>query len=217
MVRTERRPVATGRVSTQQALVFAAVLGVLSMIILVMFVNVTTAWLSLVTLFGYAVLYTMFLKRRTPQNIVIGGAAGAAPPMMGWSAVTGTVDPYSLLLVLIIFAWTPPHFWALAIYRYKDYVKANIPMLPVTHGIRFTKLSIVLYTILLCVVSVLPFVVGMSGWLYFWSALGLGTWFLAWSVRLMLSNDAVVAMKTFRFSIIYLMVLFSVLLIDHYL
>ena len=216
MQRTKRRPIATGKVNPMAALCFAGVLALLSMWILATFVNQLTAILSLATLIGYAVVYTMFLKRLTPQNIVIGGAAGAAPPMLGWAAVTGTVDPYSLLLVLIIFTWTPPHFWALAIYRYQDYEKAEIPMLPVTHGIQFTKLCILLYTVLLIAVSILPYVTGMSGGIYAVGSLLLGARFLYWSIKLYRNEAAIIAMQTFRFSITYLLLLFVLLLGDHY-
>lgn len=216
MARTKNRPVATGRVPVTNAIVFASVIGSIGLFVLAYFVNQLTAALTFLTLLGYAGIYTVFLKRATSQNIVIGGAAGAAPPLLGWVAVTGHIDPNSLLLVLIIFAWTPPHFWALAIYRYEDYAKADIPMLPVTHGIYFTKLCIVLYTVLLIAISALPFVTGMSGWIYFVGAMVLGFWFLAWSLRLFFTDKAIVAMKTFRFSIIHLMWLFIVLLVDHY-
>jgi protoheme IX farnesyltransferase len=217
MRRTERRPVATGRVRPLSALVFAAVLMTMAMVILVRYVNSVTAIWSLASLLGYAIVYTLFLKRATPQNIVIGGAAGAAPPMLGWAAVTGSIDPYSLLLVLIIFVWTPPHFWALAIYRLQDYKAAHIPMLPVTHGIRFTKLCILMYTVLLLAVTTLPFATGMSGWLYLVVSLGLGLRFLQWSLRLWKSESPVIAQRTFRFSIIYLLWLFVAILADHYL
>lgn len=216
MARTQYRPLPSGKITPLQAWSFAAILGISSMIILVSFVNTLTAILSLFTLVGYAGIYTLYLKRATPQNIVIGGAAGAAPPMLGWSAVTGTIDPYSLLLVLIIFVWTPPHFWALAIYRYQDYAKAKIPMLPVTHGIPFTKLSILLYTILLVAVSILPFATHMSGLIYLIGALMLGIIFLYYAVRLQQTQDLRVAMTTFRYSIWYLMLLFVILLVDHY-
>lgn len=216
MARTKNRPVATGRVPVSHAVMFAVIIGALGLGILAVFVNQLTAVLTFLTLVGYAGVYTVFLKRATSQNIVIGGAAGAAPPMLGWVAVTGHIDPNSLLLVLIIFTWTPPHFWALAIYRYADYAKADIPMLPVTHGIYFTKICIVLYTVLLLAVSALPFVTGMSGWIYFIAAMGLGLWFLVWSIRLLLTEEASTAMKTFRFSIIHLMWLFIFLLVDHY-
>lgn len=217
MARTKKRPIAHGRVSVNQALWFAVTIGGLGLSILTLFVNPLTAWLTFVTLIGYAGIYTGYLKRATSQNIVIGGLAGAAPPLLGWTAVTNQLDPHALLLVLIIYTWTPPHFWALAIYRIDEYKHAEIPMLPVTHGIPFTKLSIYLYTILLLVVSVLPYLVGMSGVVYLVGALGLGCRFLAWAHKLYRSEKAVVAMQTFRFSIIYLMLLFVVLLVDHYL
>lgn len=217
MARTQKRPVARGRVSVTQALCFATTIGVLGLAILMLFVNQLTAWLTFITLIGYAGVYTGYLKRATSQNIVIGGLAGAAPPLLGWTAVTNQLDPQALLLVLIIFTWTPPHFWALAIYRYEEYQHAQIPMLPVTHGIKFTKLSIYLYTILLIVVSILPFIIGMSSWLYLTGALTLGLRFLLWSHRLYRTEKAVVAMQTFRFSIVYLMMLFVFLLVDHYL
>lgn len=216
MSRTQYRPLPSGKITPVQAWSFAAILGIISMVILVTLVNTVTAILSLLTLVGYAGIYTLYLKRATPQNIVIGGAAGAAPPMLGWSAVTGTIDPHSLLLVLIIFVWTPPHFWALAIYRYNDYAKAKIPMLPVTHGIPFTKLSILLYTVLLVAVSVLPFATHMSGLIYLVGALILGGIFVYYAVQLKRSNNPMIAMATFRYSIWYLMLLFVVLLVDHY-
>jgi protoheme IX farnesyltransferase len=216
MARTSKRPVAQGRVSVQQALWFATCLGLLGLGILALFVNILTAALTFITLIGYAGVYTGYLKRATPQNIVIGGLAGAAPPLLGWTAVTNQFDPQALLLVLIIYTWTPPHFWALAIYRYEDYQHAQIPMLPVTHGIAFTKLNVLLYTILLLVVSVLPFVIGMSGWLYLVGALALGARFLYWSIVLYRTEKPIIAMRTFRFSIIYLMLLFVFLLCDHY-
>lgn len=216
MARTSKRPVARGRVSVTQALGFALVIGSLGTLILVSFVNTLTAVLTLLTLVGYAGIYTGYLKRATPQNIVIGGLAGAAPPLLGWTAVTNHLDPQALLLVLIIFTWTPPHFWALAIYRFEEYKHAEIPMLPVTHGIAFTKLNVLLYTILLIVVTILPFAVGMSGLFYLTGALLLGLRFLQWSIALYRSDKPVIAMKTFRFSIVYLMVLFLFLLIDHW-
>ena len=215
MARTERRPIATGRVSPKQAIVFSVVLASVGLAILVNFVNLLTAILTLLTLVGYAFVYTLFLKRTTPQNIVIGGLAGAAPPLLGWTAVTGQIDAFPLLLVLIIFTWTPPHFWALAIYRYEDYRKVKIPMLPVTHGINFTVLCILLYTILLFIVSLLPFLTGMSSWLYLVGAVTLGLGFLYMSLKLMLFKDGQTALKTFRYSIIYLMLLFVFLLLDH--
>ncbi|KTD65850.1 heme o synthase [Legionella shakespearei] len=216
MARTKKRPIAHGRVSVTQAIYFALVIGVLGIVVLVTFVNKLTALLTFVTLIGYAGVYTGYLKRATSQNIVIGGLAGAAPPLLGWTAVTNQLDPQALLLVLIIFTWTPPHFWALAIYRFEEYKHAEIPMLPVTHGIQFTKLNIYLYTILLLVVSVLPFVVGMCGWIYLVGALVLGGRFLFWAHKLYRTEKPVVAMQTFRFSIVYLMLLFVFLLIDHY-
>lgn len=217
MARTKKRPIARGRVSVSQALWFASIMGISGLVILGCFVNGLTAILTFITLIGYAGIYTGYLKRATPQNIVIGGLAGAAPPLLGWTSVTNQLDPQALLLVLIIFTWTPPHFWALAIYRFEDYQHAEIPMLPVTHGIRYTKLSILLYTILLVVVSVLPFAVGMSGMVYLCGALALGARFLYWAIVLLRSEKLVVAMQTFRFSIIYLMILFVLLLVDHYL
>ncbi len=217
MTRTKKRPVASGQVSVRQALWFALIMGALGLTVLVIFVNQLTACLTFVTLIGYAGIYTGYLKRATSQNIVIGGLAGAAPPLLGWTAVTNQLDPQALLLVLIIFIWTPPHFWALAIYRYEEYQHAQIPMLPVTHGIAFTKLNVYLYTILLLVVSVLPFVIGMSGLFYLIGALVLGGRFLFWSHKLYRTDKPVVAMQTFRFSIVYLMLLFVFLLIDHYL
>jgi protoheme IX farnesyltransferase len=217
MARTRQRPLPQGSVSERQALVFAILLGALAMAILVIFINTLTAILTFLSLLGYAVVYTMYLKRATPQNIVIGGAAGAAPPVLGWVALTGTVDPHSLLLFLIIFIWTPPHFWALAIHRRDEYAKVDIPMLPVTHGVPFTRLQILLYTVMLIVVSVLPFVFKMSGPFYLAGALLLGGGFLYYAVLLMKGNDESIAMKTFGYSIWYLMAIFTVLLIDHYL
>ncbi|STY30707.1 polyprenyltransferase (cytochrome oxidase assembly factor) [Legionella wadsworthii] len=217
MARTKKRPVASGQVSVSQALGFALVMGFLGLSVLVIFVNPLTAILTFITLIGYAGIYTGYLKRATSQNIVIGGLAGAAPPLLGWTAVTNQLDPQALLLVLIIFIWTPPHFWALAIYRYEEYQHAQIPMLPVTHGIAYTKLNVYLYTILLLVVSVLPFVIGMSGLFYLIGALVLGARFLFWAHKLYRTEKPVVAMQTFRFSIVYLMLLFVFLLIDHYL
>jgi len=217
MARTRQRPLPQGSVSERQALVFAILLGALAMAILVIFINTLTAILTFLSLLGYAVVYTMYLKRATPQNIVIGGAAGAAPPVLGWVALTGTVDPNSLLLFLIIFIWTPPHFWALAIHRRDEYAKVDIPMLPVTHGVPFTRLQILLYTVMLIVVSVLPFVFKMSGPFYLAGALLLGGGFLYYAVLLMKGNDESIAMKTFGYSIWYLMAIFTVLLIDHYL
>ncbi|WP_419420307.1 heme o synthase [Legionella sp. D16C41] len=216
MQRTNKRPVAQGRVSVKQACYFALMLSVIGLFILIKFVNLLTAVMTFITLIGYAGIYTGYLKRATPQNIVIGGLAGAAPPLLGWIAITNQLDPQALLLVLIIFTWTPPHFWALAIYRLDEYKHAAIPMLPVTHGVRFTKLNILLYTILLLVVSVLPFVVGMCGGLYLIGALLLGGRFLYWAILLYLREELSIAMRTFRFSIVYLMMLFIFLLLDHY-
>lgn len=216
MARTHKRPIVKGRVSPRNALIFAISLGIVGMLVLVLWVNQLTALLTFLSLIAYAGIYTGYLKRATPQNIVIGGLAGAAPPLLGWTAVTGHLDPQALLLVLIIFTWTPPHFWALAIYRYQDYSKAEIPMLPVTHGIAFTKVQILLYTLLLCVVSVLPFVIKMSGWLYLLAALVLGGRFLYWACLLIKSDENSNALKTFRFSIVYLMLIFVFLLIDHF-
>lgn len=216
MQRTKKRPVAHGRISITQALWFALTMASLGMLILCVFVNQLTAILTFVSLIGYAGIYTGYLKRATPQNIVIGGLAGAAPPLLGWTAVTNHLDPHALLLVLIIFTWTPPHFWALAIYRAEDYKDAEIPMLPITHGISFTKLQVLLYTILLVVVSILPFIVGMSGFLYLLAALLLGLRFLYWTILLYRCDKPFIAMKTFKFSIVYLMMLFLFLLLDHY-
>ena len=216
MLRTSKRPLPTGHLTNTQALVFAAILGVTSMAILVLLVNPLTALLTLCSLIGYAFIYTMYLKRATPQNIVIGGAAGAAPPVLGWVAVTGQIDPNSLLLFLIIFAWTPPHFWALAIHRREEYSKVNIPMLPVTHGVAFTRLQVLLYTIILVAVTALPFATQMSGWLYFIGAMILGAIFLSYAVKLQSGKDERIAIKTFGYSILYLMLLFALLLVDHY-
>lgn len=217
MHRTRHRPLPTGHVGMNEALVFAIVLGVVSMLMLWFLVNPLTAILTFFSLIGYAVIYTVFLKRATPQNIVIGGAAGAAPPVLGWTAMTGELSPEPLLLFLIIFAWTPPHFWALAIHRRDDYARVNIPMLPVTHGIPFTRLQIILYTIILLVVSVLPYLIGMSGLLYLVSALLLGGVFFYYTLAMRLKDDDTLPMKTFGFSITYLMGIFLALLVDHYL
>ena len=216
MLRTRNRPLPTGHLTNMQALVFAGILGMVSMAILVLLVNPLTAILTLCSLIGYAFIYTMYLKRATPQNIVIGGAAGAAPPVLGWVAVTGQIDPNSLLLFLIIFAWTPPHFWALAIHRREEYSKVNIPMLPVTHGVAFTRLQVLLYTIILVAVTALPFAVHMSGWMYFVGAMILGGVFLSYAIKLQSGKDERIAIKTFGYSILYLMLLFALLLVDHY-
>ncbi|MDE1464215.1 heme o synthase [Spartinivicinus poritis] len=216
MSRTNKRPIPQGKIDNNQAIIFAALLGLSGICLLVWLVNSLTAWLTLASLIGYAVVYTMFLKRATPQNIVIGGLAGAAPPLLGWTAVTNQLEPNSLLLVLIIFAWTPPHFWALAIHRKKEYAAVNIPMLPVTHGESYTKLHILLYTIILLLVTVMPFLTGMSGLLYLVSALVLGMRFIYWTVVLYKDSVPHAAIKTFKFSITYLMLLFVALLVDHY-
>lgn len=217
MARTHNRPIAKGRVEPIQAIYFALIIGTLGMALLIVFINVLTAVLTLASLLGYAVVYTLFLKRATPQNIVIGGIAGAAPPLLGWTAVTGEVHGHALLLVLIIFAWTPPHFWALAVHRRDDYAKADIPMLPVTHGIEYTKLHILLYTVIMILVTVLPYITGMFNWLYLLGALVLGAGFLYWSLAMIFSKKPSVGMDTFKYSIVYLMALFIIMLLDHYL
>ncbi|MEO7073268.1 MAG: heme o synthase [Rhodanobacter sp.] len=217
MVRTLHRPLATGSLSARQAFAFALALGIASMVVLALWVNTLTAVLTLVGLIGYAVIYTAFLKRASPQNIVIGGLAGAIPPILGWTAVTGALHPYALQLCLIIFVWTPPHFWALAIFRRDDYARAEIPMLPVTHGVVFTRWHILFYTIMLVLVTLLPALTGMSGWIYLLGALGLGLAFLWYAVRLLNPPDELYAMKVFKYSIWYLMWLFAFLLADHWL
>ena len=216
MTRTDQRPLPQGELSATHASIFALIIGVFGATILFLYVNTLTMALTLASLIGYAFIYTVYLKRATPQNIVIGGLAGAAPPLLGWASVTNSIDPYALLLVLIIFVWTPPHFWALAIYRRDDYAKESIPMLPVTHGVVFTKLQIVLYTIILYVVSLLPYVVLMSGEIYLFSALILSSIFLYYSINLYYSSDIEDAMKTFQFSIYYIFLIFLALLIDHF-
>lgn len=216
MARTHSRPVARGRVSSKNAIVFACSLALTGFLLLYFAVNPLTAWLTLLSLFGYAVVYTMFLKRATPQNIVIGGLAGAMPPLLGWTAVTGELHSHALLLVMIIFAWTPPHFWALAIHRRDDYARVNMPMLPVTHGIDFTKSAILLYTLLLCIVCLLPYIVGMTGAIYLLASTLLNLRFFQYAWKLKFAADNNTAMATFKFSIVHLMVLFLVLLIDHY-
>ena len=216
MARTRNRPLPQGRIGERDALAFAMGLGLAGLAVLVLFVNVLTAALTFASLIGYAVVYTVYLKRATPQNIVIGGAAGAAPPVLGWTAVTGTVDPHALLLFLIIFTWTPPHFWALAIARRSDYERADIPMLPVTHGVDLTKSFIVYYTVLLILVTVLPYLTGMTGLLYLFGALLLGGGFFYYALKLKFAPFEDSPMATFRYSIWYLMALFSFLLIDHY-
>lgn len=217
MARTRNRPLAQGKVGVPQATAFALVLGVAGMYLLLTWVNALTAWLTLASLLGYAVIYTMFLKRATPQNIVIGGLAGAAPPLLGWTAVTGEIHGHALLLVLIIFAWTPPHFWALAIHRREEYALVDVPMLPVTHGVAFTKLHILLYTFIMFAITLLPFATRLSGPLYLAGAVLLGGGFLYHSCRLMWGNNPAAAMDTFKYSITYLMALFVVMLVDHYL
>jgi len=217
MARTHNRPVAQGRIDTTHAIIFALVMGVVGMAILITQINQLTAWLTLASLLGYAVVYTLWLKRATPQNIVIGGLAGAAPPLLGWTAVTNDVHGHGLLLVLIIFAWTPPHFWALAIHRRDDYAKVDIPMLPVTHGIRYTKVHTLLYTLILFAVTLMPFATGMSGMLYLIGAVVLGLGFIYWAVVMMIGKNPDAPMQTFRYSIIYLMALFIIMLADHYL
>ncbi len=219
MSRTAQRPIASGRISPRQASIFALSLAAIAWIILSQLVNTTTAVLTFATLVGYAAVYNIYLKRATPQNIVIGGLAGAMPPLLGWTAITGQINPYSWLLVLIIFTWTPPHFWALAIYRIKDYAAADIPMLPVTHGIHFTKLCILLYTILLSAVTCLPFATQMSNWPYFIVAIILDGIFISFALRLYFASkdqEHNIAIKTFNFSITYLALLFIALLFDHH-
>lgn len=216
MARTANRPIAQGRIGPLQAGIFATVLGGAGMAILLVWVNALTAWLTLASLVGYAIIYTMFLKRATPQNIVIGGLAGAAPPLLGWTAVTGEVTGHALLLALIIFAWTPPHFWALAIHRKEEYAAVDIPMLPVTHGVRFTKLHILLYTLIMFLVTLLPFATRLSGPLYLLGAVVLGAGFLYWAIELLRDKNPNAPIETFRYSIVYLMALFVVMLVDHY-
>ena len=216
MARTKARPMAQGRVSNRQGAMFVAITGLVGFGLLMVFINPLTAWLNFASWVGYGVIYTMYLKRATPQNIVIGGLFGAAPPLFGWTAVTNSLDGGGLLLVLIIFAWTPPHFWALAIERKEEYKKVDVPMLPVTHGVHYTKLHIVLYTIIMILVTVLPFLIGMSNVLYLVSALVLGGIFLYWSLVLLKGDNRQAPMKTFHYSIVYLGLLFLALLVDHY-
>jgi protoheme IX farnesyltransferase len=216
MSRTSERPIPQGEISSSKAISFAIVIGLIGYAILYIYVNVLTAYLTIASLIGYAIIYTVFLKRATPQNIVIGGLAGAAPPLLGWSSITGSIDPNALLLVLIIFAWTPPHFWALAIHRKDEYAKENIPMLPVTHGISFTKLQIILYTIIMLLVSLFPYFVMMSGVFYLFSALVLGSIFLWYAFRLYGDDSNSLAMPTFQYSIYYIFLIFLALLIDHF-
>jgi protoheme IX farnesyltransferase len=217
MARTRARPLPSGQLTERQALVFAALLGVSAMAILAFLVNLLTALLTFLSLIGYAVVYTVWLKRATSQNIVIGGAAGAAPPVLGWAAVTNGIDPNALLLFLIIFVWTPPHFWALAIARRDEYARAGIPMLPVTHGVAHTRLQILLYTVLLVVVTLMPFLTRMSGLVYLAAALVLNAGFLYYALALKISAREELPMRVFRFSVTYLMWLFAALLADHYL
>jgi protoheme IX farnesyltransferase len=217
MQRTRGRPLPRGQVTSVSTLVFAGFVGGLGLLLLYRFVNPLTMWLTLATFVGYAVIYTVLLKPATPQNIVIGGASGAMPPVLGWAAVTDSVPPEALLLFLIIFAWTPPHFWALALYRTQDYARAGLPMLPVTHGAAYTRLQIVLYTVVLVLVTMLPYIIRMSGVIYLVAALALGGVFLAYAIRLYRNYSDSLARATFRYSILYLTALFSALLIDHYL
>jgi protoheme IX farnesyltransferase len=217
MLRTRWRPLPSGELTSLQTLVFAGVVGGLGLWLLVHYVNALTMWLTLATFVGYAIVYTVILKPLTPQNIVIGGASGAMPPVLGWAAVTGEVTTEAMLLFLIIFAWTPPHFWALALYRTEDYARAGLPMLPVTHGARYTRLQVLLYTLILFGVSLLPFAIRMSGWLYLAAALALGGGFIAYAVRIHLAYSDALARRTFRYSIVYLAALFAALLVDHHL
>ena len=216
MARTLNRPVPNGRVTPKRALVFAFALCAVGYVILELWVNRLTALLTLASLVGYAVIYTMYLKRATPQNIVIGGLAGAAPPLLGWTAMTGEIHPHALLLVLIVFTWTPPHFWALAVHRVDDYSKADVPMLPVTHGVEFTKTSILLYTIMLFVVCLMPYLVGMSGVIYLLGVTVLNVLFLYYAWKMKYASTEKTAMSTFKFSILHLIVLYVILLVDHY-
>jgi protoheme IX farnesyltransferase len=217
MTRTRARPLPRGQVTSLETLAFAGIVGGAGLVILYQWVNALTMWLTLATFVGYAVIYTMVLKPLTPQNIVIGGASGAMPPVLGWAAVTGEVAPEALLLFLIIFAWTPPHFWSLALYRAEEYARAGLPMLPVTHGRKFTQLHVLLYTLILVAASLLPFAYGMSGWLYLGSAAVLGGVFIAYAVRIYVDYSDALARRTFRYSIVYLAALFAALLVDHYL
>ncbi len=216
MARTRGRPLPSGNVNSLQTLVFAGLVGGVGLFVLHNLVNTLTMWLTLATFVGYAIIYTVVLKPLTPQNIVIGGASGAMPPVLGWAAITGEVSPAALVLFLIIFAWTPPHFWALALYRKHEYAKAGIPMLPVTHGDRFTQLSVLLYTVILFACSLLPFAIRMSGWLYVVSAVILGGVFLWYAWRLYTNYSDWLARRTFRYSILYLTLIFAALLLDHY-
>ena len=216
MARTRARPLPQGQLTSMQTLVFASVVGGVGLVLLYVWVNPLTMWLTLATFVGYAVIYTVILKPSTPQNIVIGGASGAMPPVLGWAAMTGEVAPEALTLFLIIFAWTPPHFWALALYRRDEYAKAGVPMLPVTHGEKFTRLNLLLYTIILVACSLLPFVAKLSGLIYLVSALALGAGFMGYAIKIYREYSDPLARQTFRFSILYLTALFAALLIDHY-
>jgi heme o synthase len=216
MLRTSRRPLPRGRLTSLQTTLFAGVIGGIGLALLHQWVNALTMWLTLATFVGYAIVYTVILKPMTPQNIVIGGASGAMPPVLGWAAVTGEVTADALTLFLIIFAWTPPHFWALALYRKHEYAKAGVPMLPVTHGDKFTRLHVLLYTVILCACSLLPFVVRMSGAIYLAAAIVLGAVFLWYAVRIWVNYSDALARRTFRYSITYLATLFAALLVDHY-
>ncbi len=217
MRRTRWRPLPRGELTARQTLLFAALLGGVGLWLLNHFVNALTMWLTVATFIGYAVVYTVLLKPATPQNIVIGGASGAMPPVLGWAAVAGEVTTEPMLLFLIIFAWTPPHFWSLALYRTQEYARAGVPMLPVTHGKAYTRLQVLLYTLILFAVSLLPFVVRMSGWLYLAAALALGGIFIGYAWRILRAYTDALAQKTFRYSILYLALLFAALLVDHYL
>jgi protoheme IX farnesyltransferase len=216
MARTHRRPLPQGKIDETRALIFASMLSLSGVVVLIVWTNVLTAWLTLGALIGYAVIYTMVLKRATPLNIVIGGIAGAAPPLLGWVAVTGQIEPDSLLLVLIIFAWTPPHFWALCIHKKDDYARAGVPMLPVTHGEKYTRLHILLYTILMVITTLFPVMTGMSGVIYLIGVTVLNLRFIQWAVRVYRANDIAAPMAMFWFSVKYIMWLFVVLLVDHY-
>jgi len=217
MSRTRWRPLPRGELTPLQTLVFAGALGGIGLWTLYQFVNALTMWLTVATFVGYAIVYTVILKPATPQNIVIGGASGAMPPVLGWAAVTGEVTTEAMLLFLIIFAWTPPHFWSLALYRTEDYARAGVPMLPVTHGKQYTRLQVLLYTLILFAVSLMPYVVRMSGWVYLAAAIALGAVFVGYALRIYLAYSDAVAHKTFRYSIVYLAALFAALLVDHYL
>jgi len=217
MARTAWRATAKGELSTAQTLLFSAVLCAVGSLVLYLWVNALTMWLTFATFVGYAVIYTVVLKPLTPQNIVIGGASGAMPPVLGWAAMRGEVGPEALMLFLIIFLWTPPHFWALALYRVEDYRKSGLPMLPITHGPQFTRLQVVLYTLVLFAATLLPFTYGMSGWIYLFGALALGVVFIAYALALWRDYSDALARRTFRYSIWYLSLLFSALLVDHYL